>query len=102
MPSDVAGGAFVTTLTRRDIEEVYTLRVALEQLAMRRAAERITGEQVESLDRILETMKAIPAGSPVSAAVELDLVFHDRIFEIADHGRLLRSWQSWPLSFAFW
>jgi DNA-binding GntR family transcriptional regulator len=86
-------GAFVTTLTRRDIHEVYTLRLALERLAMRRAATRMTSEQLAALDSVLETMKKVPKDFTVHQAVELDLVFHDLVFEAADHGRLLRSWQ---------
>jgi DNA-binding GntR family transcriptional regulator len=86
-------GAFVTTLTRRDIDEVYTLRLALERLAMRRAATRMTADQLAGLDRVLETMKKVPRNFTVHQAVELDLVFHDLVFQAADHGRLLRSWQ---------
>jgi DNA-binding GntR family transcriptional regulator len=86
-------GAFVTTLTRRDIHEVYTLRLALERLAMRRAAVRMTPEVLAELDFVLRTMKNVPEDFSAEQAVELDLTFHDVIFRAADHGRLLRSWE---------
>ena len=86
-------GAFVATLTRRDVHEVYSLRLALERLAMERAATRMTPEQLARMDAVLERMQQMPADYTPDQAVELSLAFHDLVYESADHTRLSRSWQ---------
>jgi DNA-binding GntR family transcriptional regulator len=86
-------GAFVSTLRRRDIEEVYSLRIALERLAMERAATRMTPAVIERMDRILTAMQQVEPEVSPSEAVALDLEFHDVVYEAADHDRLLRSWR---------
>jgi DNA-binding GntR family transcriptional regulator len=86
-------GAFVTTLTRHDIDEVYTLRLALERLAMQRASSRMTAEQFAQMDEVLAKMSVVERDYTPDQAVELDLAFHDLVYVAADHTRLLRSWQ---------
>ncbi len=85
-------GAFVSTLTRRDIEEVYTLRLALERLAIERATERVTPALLARLDDVLTRMRGVGPDFAPAEAVDLDLAFHDLVFEAADHDRLQRSW----------
>jgi DNA-binding GntR family transcriptional regulator len=86
-------GAYVRTLNRADIEEVYSLRLALERLAMMRASTRMTTERLAAMDRVLERMLAVPADYSPEQAVELDLAFHDLVYAAAEHQRLMRSWQ---------
>jgi DNA-binding GntR family transcriptional regulator len=87
-------GAFVSILTKEDVEEVHTLREAIEVLAARRAADRITVDQVAQLDDILEVMKVTSGAVEPQEAVRLDLAFHDVIYEASDHVRLRRVWTS--------
>jgi DNA-binding GntR family transcriptional regulator len=86
-------GAFVVSLTHHDIEEVHSLRLALERLAIQRAATRITPEQLAALDAVLLRMKRVKKSYTPEEAVDLDLAFHDIVFEAADHQRLRRSWE---------
>ncbi|PJJ65576.1 GntR family transcriptional regulator [Compostimonas suwonensis] len=86
-------GAFVSHLTRRDVHEVYSLRLALERLAVERAATHMTSEQLAQMDAVLELMKHVPDDYTPDQAVELSLAFHDLVYEAADHQRLSRSWQ---------
>ncbi len=86
-------GAFVVELTRQDIEEVYTLRVALERLAIERAATHAGPELFGNLDAVLGQMRLAGESVPANEAVDLDLAFHDVIFAAADHARLRRSWE---------
>ena len=86
-------GAFVVTLTRHDIDEVYSLRLALERLAIERAATRMTPELFAQMDSILERIQQVDEGYSPNEAVQLDLEFHDLLYEAADHQRLKRSWE---------
>jgi len=86
-------GAFVVELTAHDIDEVYTLRVALERLAMERAATRMTPELFAAFDEVLARMREVTGEYTAAQVVDLDLSFHDIAFQAADHGRLHRSWE---------
>ncbi|SDC96588.1 GntR family transcriptional regulator [Glycomyces harbinensis] len=90
-------GARVITLTYDDIEEVYSLRLAIERLAMERCAARITDETLAAMDDVIARMKALTGpnenGDHVALDhVSLDLEFHDLVYEAADHARLRRTW----------
>ncbi|WP_420114499.1 GntR family transcriptional regulator [Pseudactinotalea sp.] len=87
-------GAFVSVLTSEDVDEVHTLREAIEVLAAERAATRLTDEHVTELDRILAAMKVTSGSVAPQEAVRLDLSFHDVMYEAADHVRLSRVWRS--------
>lgn len=94
-------GATVSILTRRDVDEVHTLRTAVEQLAGERAAERLKPEHLAELDRVLEHMKKTSGSVQPEEAVTLDLAFHDVIYDAADHARLRRVWTSIRSQVAF-
>ncbi len=87
-------GAFVSVLTTEDVDEVHTLREAIEVLAAERAATRMTAEHIAELDRILAAMKVTSGSVEPQEAVRLDLSFHDVMYEAADHERLRRVWRS--------
>lgn len=94
-------GAFVSILTQRDVEEVHTLRTAVETLAGERAATRLTPDHLAELDRVLEQMKDTSGSVQPEEAVALDLAFHDVIYDAADHARLHRVWTSLRSQVAF-
>lgn len=87
-------GAFVSILTQRDVDEVHTLRAAIEALAAERAVTRLTGAHLAEMDRLLEAMKVTSGSVAPQEAVHLDLAFHDVIYDAADHARLSRVWTS--------
>jgi DNA-binding GntR family transcriptional regulator len=82
-------GTIVISLSRKDVEEICSLRLPLEILAVQRAIEYRTGEHWTQLTaNVRETEKA---RSPEQLAT-LDLEFHDTLMRAADHGRLLITW----------
>ncbi|MFD1717686.1 GntR family transcriptional regulator [Georgenia deserti] len=87
-------GAFVSVLTRQDVEEVHTLRAAIEALAGERATTRLTADHVAEMDHVLDAMKQTSGTVEPQEAARLDLAFHDVIYEAADHARLRRVWTS--------
>lgn len=87
-------GAFVSILTTQDVEEVHTLREAIEVLAAERAATRLDEGHIARFDEILEAMKVTSGSVEPQVAVRLDLSFHDVIYAAADHLRLERAWRS--------
>ncbi|MBB5785507.1 GntR family transcriptional regulator [Jiangella mangrovi] len=85
-------GAFVRRLTRRDVHEVYSLRLALERLAAERAAQHITPRQLAQFDEVLDRMRAVTDDYTPDEAAALSLAFHDLVYEAANHSRLMQSW----------
>lgn len=86
-------GAVVAQLSRDDLEELYTLRLAIEELAIRRAAEATDPEAIAGMSARIDAMRgAIERGITEQEAAELDLEFHDLIYDAANHRRLKDAW----------
>ncbi|RDI68214.1 GntR family transcriptional regulator [Nocardia pseudobrasiliensis] len=87
-------GTTVIEVTATDVEEVYTLRGALDRLAAVSAQTAADPQQLAPLDELVDAMAAEVAGeaSP-SRLLALDLAFHDHIYDAAGNQRLSRAWQ---------
>ncbi len=85
-------GAWVTLLSRRDIDEIYELRLALERLAMERAATLATSDDYGAMAEIVELLRDAVERQDIFDTVALDVRFHDRIYIAARHDRLYQSW----------
>lgn len=91
-------GIYVRGLTLDDIEQLYSLRGALEQLALRRAlmagAEtwRPVGEHVERMERAADA-------SNHAEFYRADVDFHSAFYELAGHSRLLATWRQYEPTF---
>ncbi len=84
------GRTSVARLSRDDLDEVFSLRRALERLAIEYACLRATPEDIDDLQAVVDTMTAtIARGINEKEAAELDLRFHDAIYRASRHRRLL-------------
>lgn len=88
-------GTFVTELSLEDAEEIYTLRQAIESLAVEYVLRRATPEDLDGLDRQVRRMAAmVEEGYDLGEATELDLEFHRTLCRISGHRRLLEAWEA--------
>jgi DNA-binding GntR family transcriptional regulator len=87
-------GRFVTVLSARDAWEVYTLREALEAMAVGIVATSCPPEVLEQAEGIVEEMHVASRRGDRATLSRLDVSFHRLICETADHERLLRTWDS--------
>ena len=88
-------GTFVEHLTMEDAEEIWSLRQAIESVAVEYAIKRATPQDLEELDALVEEMAAkVKAGYSLSEATELDLAFHRTLCRISDHKRALAAWEA--------
>jgi DNA-binding GntR family transcriptional regulator len=83
------GGALVAQLSRTDIEEICTLRGALEVLGVRLAVQRGQDTHWQQLAANLRMCEH--AHDPRELA-HLDLEFHEIVLQAAQHARLLSAW----------
>ncbi|WP_159943196.1 MULTISPECIES: GntR family transcriptional regulator [unclassified Nocardiopsis] len=87
-------GARVIDLSPADVDEVYTVRAALERLATRTAAARATPERLTELSVLVSAMEqALASGADSATLLSLDMAFHDRVYETAGNSRLIRAWE---------
>jgi DNA-binding GntR family transcriptional regulator len=81
-------GAFVRSVSLRDVTEIYKVRMALECLAVQLAAERITALGRAQLDDVIETMQAsVTAEDPLGYVDALDR-FYSIVMTLADNRTL--------------
>lgn len=88
-------GATVVELSVEDFGEVYSLRSAIEGLAVRLAVRRHDAADLEALDRSLDELRSgMRREITPQEAARLDVNFHDGIFLAAHHDRLYKSWSA--------
>jgi len=84
---------FITPLNRRYVEELYSVRTALETMALERGIDRLTPSSLQELEQIVDAMRAAARKKNQQALVELDLSFHEQIVRMADHNLALNLWR---------
>ena len=88
-------GTFVARLTLDDAKEIYSLRQALEMLAVEYIIERASPEQLDELDELVRAMeRLIERGYTQYEATDLDMEFHDTLYQISGHKRLVAAWEA--------
>jgi DNA-binding GntR family transcriptional regulator len=86
-------GATVARLSRSDLEDVYSLRLALERLAIQRATRYATDQDFAAMEAVLSAFDvALSRGPSEKEVAELDVRFHDLIYQAARHQRLYDCW----------
>lgn len=87
-------GFFLASLSAEDAEHCYAMRKLLEGYGARQIAGRLSGAQVEMLQRIISAMGlAVETGNWPQAAVH-NIAFHEAVVSMAGNPVLLRMWQS--------
>jgi len=82
-------GTYVANLSIRDVNEVFEIRMSLESLASGLAAERITDEELESLQRLLVQIGEYMERGDMEKIVETDMEFHDLLYQASRNTRLV-------------
>ena len=83
-----ARGAEVSTLSPKDVEDLFDVRQSLEVLACRLAAARATREDLARLEGLLDEADRCLAKGAVMEAHRANSEFHDAITAIADNNFL--------------
>ncbi|MBP8108148.1 MAG: GntR family transcriptional regulator [Caldilineaceae bacterium] len=89
------GRTKVARLSLQDLDEVFSLRKALERVAIEYACEYATSEDLDELQAIVDDMAiALARGINEKEGAEFDLRFHDVVYRASRHQRLGNSWIS--------
>ncbi len=82
-------GTYVANLSLKDINEVFEIRAALDGLAAGLAAERITEEELEQMERLLVEIADHIEQNNHQKIVEVDEAFHDILYRASRNERLV-------------
>ena len=73
-------GCYAKGFTKRDVSDIYTVREALEEIAMTWACERITDEEIDKLEEQCELMDFYTKKRDVQKILAMNSSFHDIIY----------------------
>jgi len=87
-------GTFVAEVSATDLWEIYTLRAAVESLAVRVVTEKAAAETLAQLQQAVADMAQAAREGDLSRLAALDMAFHETLCRASGHSRLLAAWLS--------
>lgn len=90
-------GSTVTPLSARDVHEIYTLRYALDRLAVEIGVPVRDHALLQPLHTALADLKTAAASGDMERLLEENINFHTAMCALAQHGRLLQSYRALTL-----
>jgi DNA-binding GntR family transcriptional regulator len=87
-------GARVRAVTVEELAEIYPVRAAVEEVAAREAARRMTPELAQALEAELQAMRRAAQEGDLHGQVEHDVAFHRLIVEASQNTILVEVWRS--------
>jgi len=76
-------GVIVKGVTEKDIEDIYTMRIAIEGIAARWSVEKMSEKSLKDLIDIYELMEFYTRKKEVDKTFELNTKFHETIYKAA-------------------
>lgn len=92
-------GYFVETSSENEIKDVYAVRVSLETMAIHRAAENATREDLVRLQLSCDMMRVAIEQGDVPSRVREDINFHSQIVRSSGSSVLRRAYSTLPRPF---
>ncbi|MCT1396718.1 GntR family transcriptional regulator [Microbacterium sp. p3-SID338] len=92
-------GVYIVGLTSDDVDQLYSLRGALEQLALSRAMRVDDDDRWQPMAEAVQRMAEAADAGDHAAFVTADLDFHSQIYALADHPRLEGAWNQYLPTF---
>lgn len=85
-------GAYVAGISVKDIHEVFEVRASLEGLAASLAAQRVTPEELDEMEKnlFMETGEEDADENNLRSIVEIDTSFHDLLYKAAKNEKLFQ------------
>lgn len=89
-------GSFVQAFDEEDVEEIFTLRATLENLACELILKdnKLQPEDLERLEHYVEQQRQAIEARDFDRLTQLDMDFHEFICKKSDSRRLLKMWRS--------
>jgi GntR family transcriptional regulator of gluconate operon len=94
-PHQPGSGMVVTGIDQDSIIELYSLRGAIEGLAIRLAVARYDESQMQSIEQLVAQMDRAALNNDPSAFALADIAFHNEICRLSGHKRLTDVWRQY-------
>ena len=82
-------GTYVSTLSKKDAYEIYSLRAWLEEKGAELAVENLTSNHFEHLEQLIVESEQTSIHKDLEKMMRLDFQFHGLIIEQSRHSRLI-------------
>jgi DNA-binding GntR family transcriptional regulator len=92
-------GAIVTTITDKDVDEIFELKIHLEALAAKNSARYMSEQDIAKLKTINTKIQNLIGTNNISQLVKLNSEFHYSFMQKCNNGRLLKFLESISLQF---
>jgi DNA-binding GntR family transcriptional regulator len=86
-------GCFVRAFTEKDVDEIFSIRTALENFAGELIIQRLDSPDFDHLNSLIELQRHSTEQGDAKQARRVDLNFHQYLVEKSGHTMLLRSWK---------
>lgn len=83
-------GVVVNELSEKEVEEIFVIRLSLEQLAWRLSMERATHPDIRTLQRLVEKVERAHQENDIPGMIEADTHFHEYAFRLSGNRMLSR------------
>ena len=86
-------GLRVRSVSRRELEELYSMRTTLERFAFEEAWDKRSDTAIDDLKARLDHLECARTAKDISSAVDGEIAFHSWVYELSGHGLLMSHWQ---------
>ncbi|CAH0125619.1 GntR family transcriptional regulator [Peribacillus sp. NPDC101481] len=86
-------GTFVSNFSKKNIDEIYSFREAIEPLAIARAIQKIKEVDLKELSDLYQEMLKAGKNGDLEKVREIDVAFHSYIYKLADHDYMYQVWE---------
>lgn len=87
-------GAFVSSQSKQDIEDVYEIMKALESVAIKLAIERITDEEIKEIQEKFELMEFYSMKGDLEKLRTVNEEFHNLIYKATNNSMIIQTLSS--------
>ncbi len=87
-------GTFVTSLDKKTVSDLYSVRAVLEAYGVRLAVAHCTPEDIEELSEIVDEMRTAARDGDVEKVVRLDSEVHEFFIRLSGNSFLLQTWST--------
>lgn len=85
-------GSVVSTITAKEIRDIFVLREIIEGFAVRQAMKSLTEEDYRYLQRVIDDMEAAHRQNELLRILELDMDFHGFFYDRCGNQAILELW----------
>jgi DNA-binding GntR family transcriptional regulator len=83
-------GVVVSELSRQEVEEIFVVRAAIEQLALRLSMENAKTDDIKALREMVKKIEDASHKDDFAAMIAADTEFHDYLFQMSRNNILRR------------